>query len=97
MGLRIFQLALEDKELTVSAALDAPEHPFQGRDLGEVAGAGQVGVPVRADLPLETRLDAMIDFSTPQGTMTVLAPCTARRIPLVVATTGHTMAQRQEI
>jgi 4-hydroxy-tetrahydrodipicolinate reductase len=97
MGLRIFQLAREDGDLVVGAAIDSPEHPYQGRDIGEVAGVGRVEVPVRAELPLETRLDAMIDFSTPQGTMAVLPQCVARRIPLIVATTGHTPAQRQEI
>jgi 4-hydroxy-tetrahydrodipicolinate reductase len=97
MGLRILQLAHEDKELTVGAALDAPEHPCQGQDIGEVAGIGKTNVPVRAELPLETRLDAMIDFSTPQGSMAVLRQCVVRRIPLIVATTGHTAEQRQEI
>lgn len=97
MGLRIFQLAREDKELAVGAALDAPAHPCQGRDIGEVAGVGKVGIPVSAEVPSEPRLDAMIDFSTPQGTMAVLPPCVARRIPLIVATTGHTAEQRQEI
>lgn len=97
MGLRIFQLAQEDPELAVGAALDAPGHPFQGRDIGDVAGVGSVGVPVRAEWALETRLDAMIDFSTPQGTLAVLSSCAARRIPLIVATTGHTAAQRREI
>src|SRR5262249_41536482 len=42
-------------------------------------------------------LDAMIDFSLPEGTMTALKMCVARRIPLVVATTGHSPAQRSEI
>jgi 4-hydroxy-tetrahydrodipicolinate reductase len=97
MGLRIFQLACEDKELVVGAAIDVPGHPYQGRDIGEVAGVGRVGVPVAAELPLQARLDALIDFSTPQGTMAVLPQCVARRIPLIVATTGHTPAQRQEI
>jgi 4-hydroxy-tetrahydrodipicolinate reductase len=97
MGLRIFQLAQEDKGLAVGATLDTPEHPFQGRDIGEVAGVSKVGVPVGAELSVEIRVDAMIDFSTPQGTMAILPTCIARRIPLVVATTGHTAAQRKEI
>jgi 4-hydroxy-tetrahydrodipicolinate reductase len=97
MGLRILQLSQEDQDLTVAAALDAAGHPSQGRDIGELAGAGKLGIPVRAELPLETRLDALIDFSTPQGTMSVLPQCVARRIPLIVATTGHTPAQKQEI
>jgi 4-hydroxy-tetrahydrodipicolinate reductase len=97
MGQRIIALAQEDKDLTLGAALDAPGHPQLGRDIGEVAGVGKLGVPLRADLPLEQRLDVMIDFSLPEGTMAVLPLCVQRRIPLVVATTGHTQAQRQEI
>jgi len=97
MGLRILQLAQEDKELSIGAAIDAPEHPWQSREIGELAGVGRLGVPVRADLPPDVRLDALIDFSTPQGTMAVLPMCVARRIPLIVATTGHTPAQRQQI
>src|SRR5438105_15601571 len=70
MGQRIVQLAHEDKELALGAALEAPGHPQLGRDIGEIAGLGKLGVPVRADLPLDTRLDVLIDFSMPEGTMT---------------------------
>jgi 4-hydroxy-tetrahydrodipicolinate reductase len=97
MGQRILQLAHEDKSLTLGAALESPGHPALGRDVGEVAGLGQLGVPVRTDLPLDQRLDVLIDFSMPEGTMAVLKVCVQRRIPLVVATTGHTPAQKQEI
>src|SRR5207249_880513 len=97
VGQRLVALAREDKDLELGAALDAASHPCQGRDAGEVAGVGKVGVPVRADVPLGLRLDAVIDFSSPEGTMTVLPVCVERRIPLVVATTGHTAAQKKEI
>jgi 4-hydroxy-tetrahydrodipicolinate reductase len=97
MGQRLVHLTCEDQELTLGVALEAANHPRLGQDIGEVAGLGALGVPLRADLPAEQRIDALIDFSTPEGTMTVLPWCVARRIPLVVATTGHTPAQRQEI
>ncbi|HZY84592.1 MAG TPA: 4-hydroxy-tetrahydrodipicolinate reductase [Gemmataceae bacterium] len=97
MGQRLVQLAREDGELALGAALDAPGHPLLGRDVGEVCGLGPLGVPLRADLPPGVRLDALIDFSTPAGTMTVLPVCVERRIPLVVATTGLSPAQRQEV
>jgi 4-hydroxy-tetrahydrodipicolinate reductase len=97
MGHRIVQLVLEDPELTLGAALDAPGHPREGHDIGEMVGLGKVGVPLRSSLPLEQRLDVLIDFSTPEGTQAVLPTCVQRRIPLVVATTGHTPAQRQQI
>jgi 4-hydroxy-tetrahydrodipicolinate reductase len=97
MGQRVLQLAYEDKDLTLGAALDSPSHPNQGHDAGEVAGVGKLGVPVQAQLLPQTRLDALIDFSTPEGTMSVLPVCVGRRIPLIVATTGHTPAQKEQI
>jgi 4-hydroxy-tetrahydrodipicolinate reductase len=97
MGQRLLQLAREDRGLSVGAALEAPGHPLLGRDAGEVAGLGLIGVPLVADLPDGGRVDVLIDFSTPAGTMHVLAACLRRRLPLVVATTGHSAAQRQDV
>src|SRR5262249_51524067 len=97
MGQRLIHLAREDPELTLGAALEAPGHPQQGRDVGEVCGLGRLGVPVRPDLPLDVRVDVVIDFSAPQGTLAVLPLCIDRRLPLVVATTGHTPQQRARI
>jgi 4-hydroxy-tetrahydrodipicolinate reductase len=97
MGLRIIQLAHEDKDLTLAAGLETPGHPQQGRDIGEVAGLGQIGVRVSPFVPVEQRLNVMIDFSIPEGTMAVLPLCLERVIPLVVATTGHTPPQKKEI
>jgi 4-hydroxy-tetrahydrodipicolinate reductase len=97
MGLRLVQLAHEDKEFEIGAALDAPSHPNQGRDVGEIAGVGKLNVGVISELPLSVRLDVMIDFSTAQGTMAILPACVDRRIPLIVATTGYTAQEREQI
>jgi 4-hydroxy-tetrahydrodipicolinate reductase len=97
MGQRILQLAQGDPQLVVAATLEMPGHPHRGRDAGEVAGVGKIDVLIRPELPIDQRLDVMIDFSAPEGTMAVLPVCVQRRIPLVVATTGHTAAQREEI
>src|SRR5437870_3502737 len=97
MGQRLVALGHEDKDLAIGTALESAGHPQQGHDIGELCGIGKLGVPVRSDVPLDHRLDVMIDFSMPEGTMNVLKLCLQRRIPLVVATTGHTHAQRQEI
>ena len=97
MGQRILALAHEDRELSVAAGIEAPGHPKQGDDAGVIAGVGHIGLPVIVSVPLEIHLDAVIDFSTPEGTMQVLSTCVARRIPLIVATTGHTHSQREQI
>jgi 4-hydroxy-tetrahydrodipicolinate reductase len=97
MGRRIVQLAHEDEELSIGAAMEFAGHPDQGKDVGHVAGIGKIGVPIGSSLPTDPRLNVVIDFSTPEGTMAVLPQCVSRRIPLVVATTGFTAGQRQEI
>lgn len=97
MGQRLIALVKEDSELQVIAAVDSPRSPLVGKDAGELAGVGPVGVPVTGDLPLSPRPDCVIDFSAPQGTMAILPTCVDRKIPLVVATTGHTDAQKAEI
>jgi 4-hydroxy-tetrahydrodipicolinate reductase len=97
MSQRIVQLAHEDQELTIGAALENAGHPRQGQDIGEVAGLGKIGVTVTASIPASRKLDVMIDFSMPEGTMAVLPLCLERQIPLVVATTGHSAAQQEQI
>src|SRR6266542_856493 len=97
MGQRIVQLAYEDKELTVAAAIETPGHPQQGRDIGEVVGLGKIGVLVNSFVPIEQRLNVIIDFSMPEGTMAILPTCLDRKVPLVVATTGHTPPQKRDI
>ncbi len=97
MGQRLVHLTHEDEGLTLGAALESLDHPQLDRDIGEVAGLGTLGVPVRSELPLDQRLDVLIDFSMPEGTLNVLPICVERRIPIVVATTGFTASQRKEI
>jgi 4-hydroxy-tetrahydrodipicolinate reductase len=97
MGQRIIELARDDKSLVLGAALESAGHSQVGRDIGVIIGSGALDVPVQADLPVDRVLDVLIDFSMPEGTMTVLPTCVARRIPLIVATTGHTPKQRAEI
>ncbi|MSR31894.1 MAG: 4-hydroxy-tetrahydrodipicolinate reductase [Gemmataceae bacterium] len=97
MGQRLVALSQEDPELKLVAALEFPQHPSLGKDAGEIAGLGILGLPVQAQPGLGTTINALIDFSTPEGTMTILPLCLNRKIPLVVATTGHTSEQRQEI
>jgi 4-hydroxy-tetrahydrodipicolinate reductase len=97
MGQLLVTLAREDPNLVIAAALDSPNHPCLGKDAGVVAGGAPLGVDVTAELALSTRVDVIIDFSQPEGTMTVLKTCIARRIPIVVATTGHTPEQKREI
>jgi 4-hydroxy-tetrahydrodipicolinate reductase len=86
MGQRLVALAAQDKTLAVAAALESPTHPRLGQDVGLIAGVGEIGVKLAA--VLEPEVDVVIDFSVPQAVTSILDTCMARRVPLVVATTG---------
>src|SRR5688572_20234187 len=92
MGRRLVALANEDHTLRV-VALEAATNPGQSRDAGQIAGIG----PVTDDPAPALRPDCVVDCSAPDGTMTILPICVARQIPIVIATTGHTAAQKAEI
>jgi 4-hydroxy-tetrahydrodipicolinate reductase len=97
MGQRLVALAREDPTLAVGAALESPSHPRQNQDIGEVCGLGALGVPVCSAITSAMKLEVLIDFSVPEGTMALLPQCVAHRIPIVIATTGFTAEQRREI
>jgi 4-hydroxy-tetrahydrodipicolinate reductase len=97
MGQRLVALSREDPELKLVAAVDWPGHSAQGRDAGELAGVGPLGIPITTTLPLDVRPDVLVDFSVPEGTLAAVKVCEDRKIPIVVATTGHSDQQRREI
>ncbi|RPI87338.1 MAG: 4-hydroxy-tetrahydrodipicolinate reductase [Planctomycetaceae bacterium] len=86
MGQRLVVLSSQDPQFHLRAALEASGSPHLGRDAGELAGVGRLGVPVMAELL--SRVDVIIDFSVPAAAVAIAEYCAERRIPLVVATTG---------
>ena len=98
MGSRIVALARETPAVRIVAAVEAPGHPALGRDAGEVAGVGRLGVPLGADAAaVLTRDRVLIEFSVPEATLEHLRQVAAAGARAVVGTTGFSAAQRQEI
>lgn len=88
MGQRLAALAGEVKSLTLVGAVEAAGSPHLGRDAGELAGIGPIGVAVDTRWP--TGAAVAIDFSVPAGTRAALAACRDARCALVIGTTGLT-------
>jgi 4-hydroxy-tetrahydrodipicolinate reductase len=95
MGQRLVALGTENDGMSIVAALESANHPLLGQDAGTVAGCAPLGITLTATLDVEA--DVLIDFSTPEGTLNVIEVCLARRIPLVLATTGFDATQQQRI
>jgi 4-hydroxy-tetrahydrodipicolinate reductase len=73
----------------VHAAVERPGSPFIGKDAGEIAGLGQIGVPVTSE-PLEAFLHAegVLDFTSPAATIDFAGLAAQARIVHVIGTTG---------
>ena len=91
MGQRLVALTKEDSELELTMALERADHPQIGKDAGETAGVGMLGIPLTAKL--KKNIDVLIDFSSPKGMDVLLERCIELQIPLIVATTGISAMQ----
>lgn len=95
MGRRIIALAAAERDLRVSAALEAAGSPSIGQDAGVLAGAAALGVPVSTNAAAP--FDVMIDFTAPAATPAFLDMCLSSSRAIVIGTTGHDAAGRERI
>lgn len=98
MGGRVVACLREAADLRLVAALEAPGHPALGRDAGEVAGVGRLGVPIGED-PAAALAPGrvLIEFTTPEASLAHLRLAAALGARAVIGTTGFTPEQRREI
>jgi 4-hydroxy-tetrahydrodipicolinate reductase len=98
MGRRLVDLIRTDPELQLTGAVAHSAHPALGRDAGEIAGVGAVGVPLQSDLAtLLPQADVVVDFSSAEASMAYLRLAAAAHRAVVIGTTGFSAAQRDEI
>jgi len=75
--------------VTLSAAIEREGSPFVGKDIGELAGLGPIGIAI-SDEPLKAFVDAegVIDFTTPAATVAFAELTAQARIVHIIGTTG---------
>jgi 4-hydroxy-tetrahydrodipicolinate reductase len=98
MGSRVVACLQDEKDLRLVGALEAPGHPALGRDTGEVAGIGRLGVALTAEpQALLSRNRILIEFSVPEASLEHLRLVARSGALAVIGTTGFSPAQREEI
>ncbi|ABM62241.1 4-hydroxy-tetrahydrodipicolinate reductase [Halorhodospira halophila] len=98
MGRMLIEVVHRQPGVHVAAATDRTGGEAVGRDAGELAGQGSLGVPIGDDIPAAVAAsDAVIDFSLPEATETVAAACAEAGRPLVLGTTGLGETQREAV
>ncbi len=76
---------------SVAGGTERSGSEFVGQDMGELAGLGPIGVSITEDpLELFTKIEGIIDFSTPAATLEHAELAAQARIVHVIGTTGMT-------
>jgi len=98
MGLAITRLAQPAEDLQIVGAVCSSVDPGQGKDVGELAGIGTLGVVATADLGAGLLgADVVIDFSTASAVPGLLAVAARERLAVVCGTTNLDAAGRQAL
>jgi 4-hydroxy-tetrahydrodipicolinate reductase len=89
MGQTLIRTIAGIEAVAICAAIERPGAAALGRDAGELAGVGQLGISVSDDpLPAFAQADGVLDFSTPAASVEFAGFAAQARIVHVVGTTG---------
>ncbi len=92
MGCALIRAAGAADGVAVTAAIEREASPALGKDAGAVAGCGEIGVAVRADLAHLAAgggdFDLLLEFTTPAATLAHVEICRNLRRGMVIGTTG---------
>ncbi len=98
MGQTLIRTIHANEGAEVFAAVEREGSPFIGRDAGELAGLGPIGVAI-TDKPLEAFVAAegVLDFTAPSATVDFAGLAAQARIVHVIGTTGCSAEDDEKI
>jgi 4-hydroxy-tetrahydrodipicolinate reductase len=101
MGSMIINSILEQDDMQLVAAIEAPNTTLEGKDVGEVMGIGPINVPIiGAEKLLKTlktkKPDVLVDFTIASAAVGTIKTAAESNVNLVVGTTGFTDEQMAE-
>lgn len=98
MGRQLVRTVTEMPGVTVCAAIEREGSDALGRDVGTLAGVGELGVTVSDDpLAAFVKAEGVLDFTLPEATVGFAELTAQARIVHVIGTTGFDEAQQAKI
>ena len=98
MGRMILKVLSETPSSELVAAIERPGSPLLGQDAGLVAGLGELGVPIRAELDDALgNADVIIDFTAPSATAWTVSRAAEHDVGVVIGTTGLGEAEKRAV
>ena len=91
MGKEITRAATANPATAIGAAVEYDGCPLIGKDIGDLAGVGTLGVALTADLATAAKdCDVILDVSLPRATPSIIETAVKIKKPLVSGITGAT-------
>jgi 4-hydroxy-tetrahydrodipicolinate reductase len=98
MGRTLVTLIVQNDAAALVGAVEASGHPALGKDAGEVAGVGHLGVAITEDFAAAAAPAAVtLDFTNAAAALEHLRLAVERRSPIVIGSTGFTAQQQAEM
>lgn len=89
MGQTLIKTVHDMDGVRLAGAVERPGSPMLGRDAGEIAGLGPVGIAITDDpLPVFARAEGVLDFTSPAASAEFAGFAAQARIVHVIGTTG---------
>ncbi len=89
MGQALVRAIHDIDGVSVAAGVERPGSPHLGRDVGELAGVGPLGIAIGDDpLPAFAAADGVLDFTSPKASVDFAGYAAQARIVHVIGTTG---------
>jgi 4-hydroxy-tetrahydrodipicolinate reductase len=96
MGARVIQIINETPSVKLFRAIERSDHPYVGKDVGEVIGLGKMGVILESSLK-KGGGDVIINFSSPQASLESLESAKEAGLAIVIGTTGLSSDQMNKV
>ncbi len=98
MGKRIIQMVHQDPEIVLTGAFEEAHHPHVGKDVGQEAGLGELGIKIAGSLnEVIDKGEVIVDFTVPDATLENLKQASSRGLAMIIGTTGFSQETIEEI
>ena len=98
MGRTLITLVAQNDATTLAGAIEAAGNPALGKDAGELAGVGNLGVAISDDFAAVATADAVaLDFTNAAAALDHLRIAVQQKSPIVIGSTGFTVQQQAEV
>ncbi|GAA5186239.1 4-hydroxy-tetrahydrodipicolinate reductase [Ferrimonas gelatinilytica] len=98
MGRTLIEAALAHPGVALGAAIERSGSTLIGCDAGELVARGHADVKLSGDLAsVNQDFDVLVDFTSPESSLSFLQYCVSHNKPMVIGTTGFDDAQKVQI